>query len=120
MRAAKESGEVEFGATSLASLVREGDRTFLLIAKRRLDDGGVWCSFRFKNSCFIEDDTFGDWGKTAPSTTGPVNPADFSDSPAEDRPQAVESDTGEQLAGAIHKGDTGQRQADDAWWERGN
>lgn len=98
MRAAKESGEVEFGATSLASLVRQGDRTFLLIAKRRLDDGGVWCSFNFRDSGFRVDDTFGDWGKPQDK---PVDPRDFSDRP---RTDAVE-------AAVLHirGGDRGQR-----------
>ena len=55
MKMAKESGEIEYGSTSLSALIRdyEVDRTYLLIAKRRLDDGGVWCSFEWDNMGFV-------------------------------------------------------------------
>lgn len=55
MRMAKESGEIEYGATSLSALVRRANRAFLVIAKRRLDEGGVWCSFKFENAGFQVD-----------------------------------------------------------------
>lgn len=63
LKAAKESGDVEYGATTLASIVRYGQRTFLLMAKRRLDGGAVWCSFVFDRGGFREDDTFASTGQ---------------------------------------------------------
>lgn len=71
---AKESGDVEYGATTLSALVRAGARTYLLIAKRRLDDGGVWCSFVFRDCGFHEDDTFGPYEAPAPAANRQAPP----------------------------------------------
>lgn len=60
MKMAKEAGEIEYGSTTLSALIRDykTKRTFLLIAKRRIEDGGVWCSFRWEGTGFIEDYDF--------------------------------------------------------------
>ena len=90
MKMAKESGEVEFGATSLSALVRQGMKTYLLIAKRRLDDGGVWCSFTFKDSGFREDAI----------TAGPSRPPRISESERE----AIAARTEAAFARALERG----------------
>ncbi len=60
MKMAKEAGEIEYGSTTLSALIRDykTKRTFLLIAKRRIEDGGVWCSFRWEGTGFVEDYDF--------------------------------------------------------------
>lgn len=57
MKMAKESGEIEYGSTTLSALIRDykTGRTFLLMGKRRSDDGGVWCSLLWEGTGFVED-----------------------------------------------------------------
>lgn len=78
MKMAKEAGEIEYGSTTLSALVRDYSckRTYLLIAKRRIEDGGVWCSFEWKGTGFVEDQVFAISGK---NKSDPDDLYDFGD-----------------------------------------